>query len=137
STDYLSRSVHDASTTMVEGGLAVGSSPVPSSSASHPDWQLMEALHTTGFEDEDDEEDENAAASMGVMANAPYRRRRRKSKSNSVGLVGDGVADGMRASNASRQYSRQHSDGERAAKTTSAVAQEAFNAGGALQTVEG
>lgn len=83
------------------------------------------------------EADENAAASMGVMANASYRRRRRKSKSNSVGLVGDGVADGMRASDASRQYSRQHSDGERAAKTTSAVAQEAFNAGGALQTVEG
>ncbi|CAN0068906.1 unnamed protein product [Ectocarpus sp. 4 AP-2014] len=141
STDYLSRSVHDASATMVGGGFAGGSSPVPSSSASHPDWQLMEALHTAGFEDEDDEEaDENAAASMGVMANASNRRRRRKS--NSVGLAGDDVADGMRASNASgqysrQQYSRQHSDGERAAKTTSAVAQEAFNAGGALQTVEG
>lgn len=95
---------------------------------------------------------------MGVMANASYRRGRRKSKSQSVTLAGDDVtdgmrgsnasgqysrqhsdggADGMRASNASRQYSRQHSDGERPAKTTSAVAQEAFNAGGALQTVEG
>lgn len=83
------------------------------------------------------EAEENAAASMGVMANASYRRGRRKSRSHSVGLAGDGVADGMRVSNASRQYSRQHSDGERAAKTTSAVAQEAFNAGGALQTVEG
>lgn len=65
---------------------------------------------------------------MGAAASS---RGRRKSRTGS-GMSGGGD---LRASSVSRQFSDGGS--ERAAKSASAVAQEALTAGGALQTVEG
>lgn len=75
--------------------------------------------------------DDNAAA--GIAGSAGVARRRRKSRTSS-GRSATGVGGDVRLSNASRQFS--DGGGERTVKSASAVAQEALNAGGTLQTAE-
>eukprot|EP00903_Cladosiphon_okamuranus_P012646 g11831.t1 len=144
------REASDTSAAMVGGYGGAGCSPVPKS-ATRPDDELLEAMHSQGFEDnetDDEDDNKNNPPSLGIMG---MRNRRKSGSMNDDGDRRGPIASrqfsGERAPSVSRQYSgerassmsRQYSDGgsERPTKSASAVAQEALAAGGALQTVEG